>query len=194
MEYKLSNTSCKPAGASPEWASFPTGRRHQTPAKWPKKLAAIALLLVVPTVFAKSYELRRNEPEVGSNIRRVIGSTSIPLDRRISELPPQEQAEFRSSFKSLAPNDEPPFPVGDLKPLAVKLTQLQHLLKINGELSLLVRIGPDGVAQSISVLKSPNDNLQKLVSLMLLDVQYQAPKCAGVPCEMEMPFTLVMQH
>ena len=75
-------------------------------------------------------------------------------------------------------------------PWVAQLSKLQQAVHLNAELSLSVHIASDGSAQSISVLKSSSDNLQRLVALTLLDTHFVPAKCAGNPCSMEFPFTV----
>ncbi|WP_124540816.1 hypothetical protein [Piscinibacter terrae] len=156
--------------------------------------ASFAVLAFSGVAFAGDYRLRQTEPDVGSNIRRAIGATSIPLDRGYADLKEEEIADLRSRYESLSPTDEPPFPLYGLKPLAAAVSRMQHSLLIDGRLSLVIHVGADGVAQSVGVVDSPNDDLQAVVFRVLMDTPYKPAKCAGKPCVMDLPFMLKLNR
>jgi hypothetical protein len=161
---------------------------------WKALALSLAVLSFSNAAFAGDYRLRQTEPDTGSNIRRTIGATSIPLDRGYADLKEDELADLRSRYESLPPGDEPPFPLYGLKTLATAVSRIQHSLLIDGQLSLVIHVGADGVAQSVGVLDSPNDDLQAVVFRVLMDTPYKAAKCAGRPCVMDLPFTLKLNR
>jgi len=158
----------------------------------PTLRAGIALLLGLGALAASAgtYGLKQTEPDTGTGIRRVVGSTSIPLDRGYADLNASELADLRAQFASLSASDEPPFPADGLRSLRELLSRLQHKLYFRVRLSLLVRVGPDGIARNVQVLESTDDDVRNVVALALMDARYKPAKCGGSACEMHMPFAL----
>ena len=138
---------------------------------------------------AAPYGLKQTEPDTGTSIRRVIGSTSIPLDRGYADLNASELADLRAQIPALGPTDEPPFPES-LRPLREHLSRIQHKRSFRAQLSLLVRVGADGSPLRLEVLDSSDDDIRDLVSKALMSARYKAAKCAGSACEMDLPFSL----
>ena len=160
-----------------------------------KSLALASSLLVAATAAtAASYELRQSRPDAGSNIRRSSGATSFPLDRAYEDMSEQERADYRSAFKLASTTDDPPHPVSALKPLADHLARLQTMLQLTGELVVTVHVAADGTPKTVSVVKSPNPDFERLVVLTLMDTRYSVPKCAGQACEMDLPFSVTLHR
>ena len=156
-------------------------------------LAALPLCAVAQAC-AASYPLKEAEPTIGSNVRREIGASSLPLGRPYAELSADERADVRLATAGLAPADEPPFAVDGFRSLPELLSRIQARLKINGELALLVQIDAQGEAQSVSVMKSPNADLQALVGRLLMDTRYQPAMCAGNPCAKDLAVSLTLHR
>jgi len=160
-----------------------------------KSLALASSLFIAATAAtAASYEVRQSRPDAGSNLRRVIGATSFPLDRTYEDMSEQERSDYRSAFKLASTADEPPHPVTTLKPLADHLARLQAMLQLTGELLVTVHVGTDGSPKTVSVVKSPNPDFERLVVLTLMDARYSVPKCAGQACEMDLPFSVTLHR
>ena len=163
------------------------------------RMARLALLAALPLctvaqASAAGYPLKEVDPGIGSNVRREIGVTSLPLGRPYTELSADERADVRRASAGLAATDEPPFPVDGFKGLPALLSRIQARLKINGELALLVQIDAQGEAQSVSVMKSPNADLQALVGRLLMDTRYQPAMCAGNPCAKDLAVSLTLHR
>jgi hypothetical protein len=163
------------------------------------RMARLAVLAALPLcAFAQastaSYSLREADPGIGSNVRREIGASSLPLGRPYGELSADERADVRSASASLAAGDEPPFAVDGFKSLPELLSRIQARLKISGELALLVQIDAQGDAQSVSVLKSPNADLQAIVGKVLIETRYKPAMCAGSPCAKDLTVTFTLHR
>lgn len=160
-----------------------------------RRLAAgCATLALSGAAMSGQYPLRETEPVTGSNIRREIGATSIPLNRGYAELTADEVADLRSRFASLAPADEPPFPLNGLRPMIPTVSRLQHMLAVAGELNLVIHVDAAGVAESVSMLHCPNEDLQAPIVQVLMETRYKPGKCAGQPCAMDLPFVLYLKR
>jgi hypothetical protein len=138
----------------------------------------------------KVYAIREDQPRPGSNITRAIANSRTPLDKRYDELTPEELAVLRSEYKSLGPNDEPPYPKEGLKAIADYISRLEGILADSGEMKLAVRVDRNGQAQGVAVYKSPGPKMSKGVAFLLMKSDYKPAKCDGKPCDGEFLFEL----
>lgn len=152
---------------------------------------------------ASSYPFKQDQPDTGSSIRHVIGTSSFPLDRRFQDLKTNERIDFLKDFPFLLPMDTPAYPVDSLKPLIVGLSKLRKdlVLANNGispisriGVSILVNVGLDGKAQSTSVISSTNNNLNALISSELSKISYVPGMCSGQPCVSDFKISVTVQQ
>lgn len=138
----------------------------------------------------KVYQLMEDQPQPGSNITRAIATARSPINKRYDELTPEELADVRSGYKSLGPNDEPPYPKEGLKPIMSDLARLEGAAKVSGAMKLVVRVDRHGQAQGVAVYKSPDADMVKAVAYVLMKADYKPAKCDGKACDGEYLFEL----
>ena len=143
---------------------------------------------------APRYSIKQDNADTGSNIRRdVVSGSVIPLNKRYSELTLEQQAQVRSQYESLGPNDEPPFPLDGLGPIYKSIAAAQQRLLVVGRLSVAVDISSQGEATSVSVFDSPDPQMVKIVASLLMAQMYKPALCDGTPCQMKYPFRITFQ-
>lgn len=118
-------------------------------------------------------------------------SSRIPLNRTYDQLTPEEKAEFHAMYASLAPGDEPPFPLEGMKPVFSAIRKAQDMLEARGELNLAVTVGPDGTATKVEEYGRVNKReMTEFASTVLLMTKFKPAVCNGSPCASQFPFTL----
>src|SRR6185436_1248194 len=121
-------------------------------------------------------------------------SSKIPVDKTYEQFTDEEKAELRSLYKSLGPNDEPPFPLEGMKPIFSALKEAQRILKARCELNMAVTVGPDGKATRVEDFGGVRDiQMAELAQQVLLLTKYKPGKCGGSPCVMMFPFRLQLK-
>ena len=123
--------------------------------------------------------------------KEMVWSSKIPLNRTYAELTPDQKKYFHSMYESVAPGDEPPFPLEGMKSIVSAITKAQAKLKAQGDLSLVVTVGPDGAAKEVADFSSVNDReMAKFAASVLLMTKFKPAICAKAACTMQFPFNL----
>lgn len=153
--------------------------------------------LVTPTAWADEplppprYSLKQDTADTGTNIKRsVVERSAIPLNRRYEQLTADERALVKSQYESMAADDEPPFPAYGLAPIYKAIADAQQNLLARGPLTLFVNVDAQGVAQSVSVIASPDARMAAAAAQALMRHPYKPARCAGQPCAMDYPFRM----
>lgn len=162
-----------------------------------------ALALVPTAIFAddalapKRYTIKSDEPPTGSHIRRERIVSSLPLDKRYSELTNEQQNALKSQYEQMAEDDEPPFPVNGLGPVYKAISKIREYdargrygLGIDGSLTLHIQVDSQGNATSASVFESPNPDITKSAAAIGMLTKYKPAVCGGQPCAMVFPIRM----
>lgn len=115
-------------------------------------------------------------------------STKIPINKRYSELTPEERAPLLAFYEPIPTEDEPPFPEDGLQPVIDALVQAQDRLQAKGRLSLVATVGADGRVESVTSYGSPSKAMTQFASSVLLLTKFKPAICSGRPCKMQFPF------
>jgi hypothetical protein len=135
------------------------------------------------------YGIREVDPRLGSLIRRyAVSGSSLPIDKRYSELTAEEKAIVIGWYEKVEAGDEPPFPVDGLRPIYDALRKAQANLLVGGELILVADVGADGKPTRVTALGSPSSEMTKFASSVLLLTKFKPAVCGGKPCKMQFPF------
>jgi hypothetical protein len=122
-------------------------------------------------------------------------SSKIPLNKTYGELTPEQKSYFHAMYESIAPGDEPPFPLEGMKPIVTAIRKAQAMRQATGELSLAVTVGADGKARQVADYGSLDDpEMTKFASSVLLMTQFKPAVCGGAPCTMQFPFTMKLKR
>ena len=137
------------------------------------------------------YGIREDQPRTGSMIRRqMVGPTAVSVNLSWEQLPPGDRAKFKENYEAMPPGDEPPFPTGGLKAILDPVRKAQSKLLVTGDLFLVAKIDPTGVAEEIAVYGSPSPEMTKFASQVLLLAKFKPAVCSGQPCAMEFPLRM----
>lgn len=137
-----------------------------------------------------SVPLTQARPDTGSRIRKALPSITIAAAEPYDQLTPGQRAAFRALFKDLPADNDPPYPVEGLLPIARSMAFNLADGKVGqGELFLTVRVDEKGEPQSTTIYATPGDRVSKEAANVLMRVKYKPGTCAGTPCTAEFPFT-----
>jgi hypothetical protein len=171
------------------WTSMPRSR-HGSPAI---ASAVLAAMLIPPAAHAAEgdaarYTLKREQRFFGFNSDGDGNAAgALPFDKSYEQLSAQQQARIKFSYEAMSDGDEPPFPVGGLRTLYVPITRAFQRLLVRGDFFAEVEIGADGNPVAMAVFKSPDPEITKVVSGIVLLSRFKPARCKGVPCAMAFP-------
>jgi hypothetical protein len=151
---------------------------------------AASLLLIAPELLA-SDEVKEVAPETGTRIRQQVatGTGPYPLNKRFDRFTPEELARFKSLYADMGDNDEPPFPVSGFGPIIQELSGLAGRVRYVGEFTVHIIVSADGKATGVELVKVADSNGARALAGAFLRADYKPAKCAGVQCEMKLPFS-----
>jgi len=139
--------------------------------------------------FALNFKGRYEDVNNTSRVASI--SKVIPINRRYKEFTKAQRDEVKSAYEPMLEDDEPPFPEDGLEPTLRALIKVQSLLLVEGKLELVVDVGADGIATSISIQGSPSPGMTRFVSEYFMLTKYKPAVCGGQPCKMQYPFAMV---
>lgn len=135
---------------------------------------------------APTFTLRKDiaSPDV------IARSTHIPFDKRYAELTLEQKAVLNSMYESMAPQDEPPFPMDGLIPIVKAMYAAQAKLLVTGTIKLIVNVSAAGEATSVTAIGSLSPEMTRFAASILAVTKYKPALCGGTPCEQKYPFIL----
>ena len=136
------------------------------------------------------YNIRQSvtETDTGTRIpRKLYQNSAIPLNRSYAQLTEEEKRIVKSSYETMEPLDEPPFPVDGLKPIFRSIANLQHRLLEEGLLSMQAEVDATGNVTSVGVFSSPDPRLTQAAAAILAQTRFKPAICRGQPCKMSFP-------
>ena len=137
---------------------------------------------------APQYSIKESAPAVGSNIRRnTMEGSRIPINRKYSELTPEEKAIVHGWWEHIPEGDEPPYPAEGLKSIHDAMAKAQEKLSVSGKLFLVATVEPDGTVSAVKVVGAPSQELVKFAGQVLLLTKFKPASCRGKPCKMDFP-------
>ncbi|WP_048440406.1 hypothetical protein [Caenimonas sp. SL110] len=136
------------------------------------------------------YTIPQDRAETGSNIRRSVVTSALPLNKKYEELSPSEKELVRSQYVKLGPRDEPPFPMNGLATVYKAISVAQGVLQVKGNLSMFVDVNSKGEPMGVSVFDSPDPQITRAVASILMLEKYKPAVCDGSPCQMGFPVRL----
>jgi len=139
------------------------------------------------------YSLKAQDAPIGSNIRPVMGSGYVvPPEKSYAEMTPEQQSFVKRYYKVLQDGDVPPYPEKGMLEISRAMGRLISYQAATGKLRANVSVDEHGVAQNVTLLKSPDSESGKLAASMLMLVKYTPGRCAGQPCAMMVPFSFLL--
>jgi hypothetical protein len=162
------------------------------------RVASLALIALVAAVVSRQsnadepppqQSLLQDTPDTGTRIRREeVKSAVVPLNRTYQQLTPEQRAHVNKWYESIAPGDEPPFPLEGMRAILDAVRQGQQKLMVIGEVFVVATVEQDGKVSTIKAYSSPSPEMAKFVGSVLLLTKFKPAVCGGQPCRMEFPF------
>lgn len=135
-----------------------------------------------------SFRGRADEPRLGTLMREVHTTSSIPLTGGWQTLTPPQQQELRDEYRALDPADEPPYPIDGPAALLKVVHMASTHYEEQGQLRLNVLVGADGVAKQVVRIGAFDGDVVRYVGGAVMAQRYKPALCHGTPCEMMYPF------
>jgi hypothetical protein len=122
---------------------------------------------------------------VGSYLPQDIITGPLPFDGTYAQLTPGQKAVLAADYENLGPGDEPPYPVYGLRHLVRPLVSYVETQDPVGPLVAAVTVDSRGNATSVTVYRSPDPQLARIVSGLMNLEKYKPATCHGQPCSMQ---------
>jgi hypothetical protein len=120
----------------------------------------------------------------GSVLPQSIATAALPFDSTYAALTPAQKAVLFDSYERLGPGDEPPYPLYGVRHLVESLVSYAEISQVAGTLEAAVDVDAKGDAVSVTVYKSPDYQMSRIVSGAMVFEKYKPAKCDGQPCNM----------
>ncbi len=154
-------------------------------------LTALPKLPDAPNV----YTIKEQNAALGSNIRRIAsGGFDVPPEKPYAQLTPEQQQRVKKHYAVLQDDDAPPYPEKGILELSRALQSLISYKDAIGELHVNVSVDEQGMAQNVTLMKSPDSESGKLAAAMFMHLRFTPGRCAGQPCAMVVPFRFTLRY
>lgn len=147
-------------------------------------LAGAMGLAAGSAALADELPYRITDTLVGSMLPQGIIRAPVPFDGRYEELTPDQKAALRGDYDNLPAGDEPPFPLYGLRHMVKPLVRFADTYGPVGSVVASVMVDSQGHAGEVTVYRSPDPQLTRLVSGVLALETYKPAACQGQPCKM----------
>ena len=147
-------------------------------------LAALAGLLAGSAAMADELPYRITDTLVGSMLPQEIIRAAVPFDARYEELSADQKATLARDYESLPAGDESPFPRYGLRHMLKPVVRFADTWSPVGPLVASVEVDSQGHASDVTVYKSPDPQLTRLVAAALQFEPFKPGMCHGQPCKM----------
>ncbi|MBC3872874.1 hypothetical protein [Undibacterium flavidum] len=129
--------------------------------------------------------ISEDAPALGTSLKKKVATSSISMDRSYQELSEEEKEAIRSVYDNMPENDEPPYPLYGTREIHRKMSQTQQYVAAKGVLTMTVDVSSTGEAQSVSIYESPDPDITRVASLVLMETKYKPAVCGGKACKMQ---------
>lgn len=156
-----------------------------------RKFFTIAVMLLFANISfgqeapALKYKIKQTEPSTGSNIRRDVITSSMPMDKTYRELSDEHKAMLRADYEAMPPEDEPPFPLEGLGKLYDTLGKVSDKLDNRGDIGVIVTVDSNGEGVSARVIKADDAQIGRYAAQVAMLTRFKPALCAGKPCTMD---------
>lgn len=147
-------------------------------------LAGAMGLAAGSAAMADELPYRITDTLVGSMLPQDIIRAPVPFDGRYEELTTDQKAMLRGDYDNLPAGDEPPFPLYGLRHMVKPLVRFADTYGPVGSVVASVMVDSQGHAGEVTVYRSPDPQLTRLVAGMLALETYKPATCRGQPCKM----------
>ena len=154
-----------------------------------QRIAILALagamgLVAASAAAAEELPYRITDTLTGSLLPQEIVRAAVPFDGRYAELTADQKATLARDYDSLPAGDEPPFPLYGLRHMVRPLVRYADTYSPVGPLVASVMVDSQGRAGEVTVYRSPDPQLTRVVAGALALESYKPALCRGQPCRM----------
>ena len=150
-------------------------------------LALAGAVVLVPgfPAHAERMPYRITDSITVSLVPQVIILSPLPFDGRYADLTPQQRAVLANDYESLPAGDEPPYPLYGLRHMIKPVVRYADTAAPVGSLVASVVVDSHGKPGAVTVYKSPDPEVARLVAAALSFETFKPAVCQGQPCRME---------
>jgi hypothetical protein len=103
-----------------------------------------------------------------------------------------EQRVIRNLYANLLhEDDEPPYPANGVAQIYTWIAEGQHTILTSGRLRMNIAVDSSGTPSTVTVFTSPDPETTRLATFILMKEKFKPALCAGTPCAMSFPFSMV---
>jgi hypothetical protein len=157
-------------------------------------VATLSAAWASPGAAAERPEYTTREDVTGSNIRRTVWTTSLPMDKTYVQLDEAQKGLLKSQYLPMDAKDEPPFPVDGLGKLFTTIGKGAAALHTWGNISVILRISSSGEAVSAAVLAADDEDLGRFAAQVGMLTRFKPAICNGQACAMDFPIRINFEH
>ncbi len=128
---------------------------------------------------------RMTDTVTGTLVPQDIILSPLPFDGRYADLTPQQKAVLANDYESLPAGDEPPYPLYGLRHMIKPVVRYADRAAPVGSLVASVVVDSQGKPGAVTVYKSPDPELARLVAAALSFETFKPALCHGQPCRMD---------
>lgn len=117
-------------------------------------------------------------------------TSPVPYSRTYTEMSPEHKQIVRDWYVLLDDDDEPPYPANGTKKIYEHIYEAQQVRLARGRLYMHVNIDKQGNPTSVTTYASPDPEMTRWVSAVLVTQKYKPGLCQGKPCAMSFPISI----
>jgi hypothetical protein len=122
---------------------------------------------------------------VGSVLPQEIVTGPVPFDSPYAALTSAQKAVLSNDYENLSAGDEPPFPLYGIRHMIKPLIPFAETWNSEGPLIASAEVDSWGNAVAVTVYRSPDPQVTRLVSGAMTFEKYKPASCSGRPCSMQ---------
>ncbi len=128
------------------------------------------------------------DPKPGTKFKQKLYESNVPFDLRYREMSSTLQARVKDAYGGLKDSETPPFPTEGMQAIYRPLYKANRALDDEGDVLAIAMVDAAGKVESVSMYKSPTDNVASMVNYILVNTKFDPATCDGTPCKMEFLF------
>ena len=148
-------------------------------------LAGAVLLVPGFSAHAERMPYRITDSITGSLVPQAIILSPLPFDGRFADLTAEQKAVLANDYENLPAGDEPPYPLYGMRHMIKPVVRYADTAAPVGSLVASVVVDSQGKPGEVTVYKSPDAEVARLVAAALSFESFKPALCHGQPCRME---------
>ncbi len=150
-------------------------------------LALAGAMVLIPGLPAHAERMpyRITDNITGSLVPQDIILSASPFDGRYADLTPEQKAVLASDYENLPAGDEPPYPLYGLRHMIKPVVRYADTAAPVGSLIASVTVDSHGKAGAVTVYRSPDAEVARLIAAALSFESFKPGMCHGEPCRMD---------